>query len=49
MFGIIQNRDIDFRIRMMKIQEFGLELQQCIDEDRFFDVDGVKTGGKREM
>ncbi|MCI6996978.1 MAG: flagellin lysine-N-methylase [Eubacterium sp.] len=41
MFSIIQNRDIDFRIRMMKIKEFGLELQQCIDEDRFFDVDEV--------
>ena len=41
MFSIIQNRDIDFRIRMMKIKEFGLELQQCIDENRFFDVDEV--------
>lgn len=41
MFGMIQNRDVDFRIRMEKILVFARELQECVDEDRSFDVDGV--------
>lgn len=41
MFRIIQNREIDFRVRMEKILAFALELQECVDEGRSFDVDAV--------
>lgn len=40
-FQIIQNREIDLRIRMKKILNFGRKLQKCIDEERSYDVDGI--------
>lgn len=59
MFCIIQDRETDFRVRMKKILEFARELQECVDEGRSFDVDGVtdkyrawsekkNTGDKKE-
>lgn len=41
LFGIVQNRGVDFDIRMKKILEFAGELQECVDEERCFDVDAV--------
>lgn len=41
MFRIIQDRNIDLRIRMNKILEFARKLQVCVDEERFFEVDDV--------
>ena len=40
-FQIIQNREIDLRIRMKKILNFARKLQKCIDEERSYDVDGI--------
>ncbi len=34
MFAIIQNRDIDLRVRMDKILAFARELQVCVDDGR---------------
>ena len=41
MFHMIQNRDIDLRLRMSQIVEYGRQLQECIEEDRNYDVDEV--------
>lgn len=40
-FQIIQNREIDLRIRMKKILNFARKFQKCIDEERSYDVDGI--------
>lgn len=40
-FQIIQNREIDLRIRMKKILNFARKLQSCINEERSYDVDGI--------
>lgn len=41
MFHMIQNRDMDLRLRMSQIVEYGRQLQECIEEERNYDVDGV--------
>ncbi|MGN1142107.1 MAG: flagellin lysine-N-methylase [Oliverpabstia sp.] len=41
MFQMIQNREVDLRIRMKKILNFAHKLQSCIDEERSYDVDGI--------
>ena len=40
-FRIVQNRRIDLRIRMDKIVELAKKMQECVDENRLFDVDQV--------
>ena len=40
-FNIIQDRNVSLLSRMAKVQSFGQELEKCVDEDRFFEIDDV--------
>lgn len=53
-YEIIQNREMDIHTRMSTLREFALSLQECLDDDRLFDMDDViadydkKLHGKNE-
>ena len=41
MFQIIQDRSIKLEVRMELLLEFAEEIQLCVEEERYFDVDAV--------
>ncbi len=41
MFQIIQDRSLDLEIRMEILLQFADDMQQCVDEERYFDMDEV--------
>lgn len=54
-FEILQNRETDFRLRLMQVMGLAEEFQQCLDEDRFWEVEEIvrkykmqKISGSRE-
>lgn len=40
-FQILQNRETDFRLRLMQVMGLAEEFQQCLDEDRFWEVESI--------
>lgn len=45
-FGIIQDRSLSFREKAVRIEEFCMALQDCIDQDRLFDMDALIYDGE---
>ncbi len=41
MFQVIQDRSLELELRMEILLQFALEMQQCVDEERYFDIDDV--------
>ena len=41
MFQIIQDRSLELEVRMEILLQFAQEMQQCVDEERYFDMDDV--------
>jgi len=41
MFQITQDRSLEFELRMEILLQFAKEIQLCVDEERFFDIDDV--------
>ena len=40
-FSMIQNREIDFFIRVRAVRKLAMEFQKAIDEERSFDIDDI--------
>lgn len=41
MFQMIQDRSLELEVRMKLLLRFAQEMQQCVDEERYFDIDDV--------
>ncbi|MGN1147922.1 MAG: flagellin lysine-N-methylase [Lachnospiraceae bacterium] len=41
LFSIVQNRKISIELRMAAIMKFARKMQECVDEERLFDMDDV--------